>query len=313
MSPLAARWHKVRHILAAAVAMTCVFSTGVLWATHRSEMVADFGGQPTEFAAAVAESISDGDATPGQPIRNTPVLIREGETRTTAAGLAAAGWAQGLPPLGLPMAPGNAPASVMSPITNGSESAQSTPVAPITPIVPVVRVVPVVPIAPSTSAAQADAAASPGRPAANRLVSPSPLDRDGLTELAARPAEPSAHAHAPKAQAAPQQHAAKADKRPKRRQPAGRRAPAVRVASAPAQSRGAAPKVARGRVPTAEWEMRRQGLRSEPEPEPSTLKKLIGYVWPFGKSSTSAEPAKPVVPAVTAHPYSWSDSTRARP
>jgi hypothetical protein len=296
-SLFAAEWHKAPRVLAAAAIITCVFSTGVLWAMHRSEMVADAGVQPIDVAAMAPEPIADGDAAGSRPIRNTPVLVREGETRVILSELAAA-----------PMVPASAAAPELPLIFNGGESAQPVPVAQVVPIAPVVRTVAIVPIVLSGPAAVA--VPSP-------LSSP-PLDRDRLADLAARPPPADVSAHVPASNAAaekPRFHA-KTDARPKQREPAKHSVHAKRKSHSPAQSRSAAPKVARGYVPPAAWEMRRQGLRTDPQPEPSTLKKLIGYVWPFNKSSTAAapaEPAKPAAPAVTAHPFSWTDDARARP
>ena len=42
LSSLVPGWCTTRRVLAAAVATTCVFSTGVLWATHRSESAAEY-------------------------------------------------------------------------------------------------------------------------------------------------------------------------------------------------------------------------------------------------------------------------------
>jgi hypothetical protein len=303
----AAGWPKAPRVLAAAAAMTCMFSTGVIWATHRSEMVADSGAQPIEIAAMTPQAIVDGDRPPGRPIRNTPVLVREGETRAIVSALAAAEARQGPSPTRSPMVPASVAAPDLPRVFNGGEFAHSVPVAQVMPIAPVVRRVPIVPIVLSG-------------PAAVDVPSPLPppaLDRDRLADLAARPApaDASASAPTPATGAEPPPRKAKTDARPKHREPARLRGHAKRVSPPPVQSRGAAPKVARGHVPAVAWEMR-QGLRTDPEPQPSTLKKLIGYVWPFGKSSTAAapaEPAKPAAPAVTARPYSWSDDARARP
>lgn len=67
-----------------------------------------------------------------------------------------------------------------------------------------------------------------------------------------------------------------------------------------------------------QWEAPRQGLQTTPAPEPSTLAKLFGTVWPpawpSANSSTgqatpqSAPAATPSAPA-----YSWSDLTRPEP
>jgi hypothetical protein len=291
---LVAGWYTTRHVLAAAVATICVFSTGVLWATHRSESAVDTGGQATEVAIAIPALTTDAGAAPGHPIRNTPVLIREGETPTFASGFVAGGSRQGPPLTGSSMAAGSETALIVPRIINGGEPAHAEPPPPVAPLV---RVVPVEPVAvapgPSTTGTLATTDTSP------------PLDRDGLTERVARPAEP--HRREAAIGPPPAHHAPA-----HREHPAGVLS-AGRVASEPVQSRGAAPKVARGYVPPEGWEMRRQGLRSAPEPEPSTLKKLVGLVWPFGKASTTAQPAKPEAPAVTAPAYSWSDNSRAIP
>lgn len=289
-SHFAADWHKAPHVLAAAAIITCVFSTVVLWATHRSEMVADAGVQTVEVAAIAPDPISDGDAATSRPIRNTPVLIREGETRPIVSALAPA-----------PMVPASVTAPDFPLIFNGGESIQPVPVAPVVPVVRTVAIVPIV-----LSGPAAVAVPSPS--------SPPPLDRQRLADLAARPPPADTSADAPAAKAEPPRQE-KTVARPKHREPAKHRAQAKRVSQPPAKSH-LAPKVARGYVPPAAWEMRRQGLRTDPQPEPSTLKKLIGYVWPFNKSSTAAapaEPAKPAAPAVTARPYSWTDDVRARP
>lgn len=276
-SRLAAGWRTAQRALVTAVALTCVFSTGVLWATHRSEIVAETNGQPAEIAAVIPVPAEVGDAAPGQSIRNTPVLIREGESVMLT--------------------------SILPRIINGGETTNAVPGAPIA---PVVRVVPVVPIA---AAAQVEGAVAPGLSIVDAVASPSPSqpvgpppDRDGLAALAARAAAPPAIHHEPAT--------------PKHRVAA---VPAGRVSSVPFSKRGPVPEVERSQVPPTGWVQRRQSLRVEPEPEPSTFKKLIGLVWPPGKSSTPAEPPKPAAapavtpPAVTAPAYSWSDSARANP
>ena len=57
-APFAARWRTAQHFVVAAVAATCVFSTGVLWATHRSEVTVETGGQPAEFAALTLQRLA---------------------------------------------------------------------------------------------------------------------------------------------------------------------------------------------------------------------------------------------------------------
>jgi hypothetical protein len=314
LSPLAARWRTARRVLAVAAATTCVCSTGVLWATHRSDMVAETSGHPAEIAAAIPEPAAVGWAAPGQSIRNTPVLIREGASLTFPA-TEAVGWRQEPSPAVPPAESVSAPAPILPRIINDGASA---PPLPITPVVRVVPVVPIVPVAPVISVAPLpEAAIAPGAAKADAAPpSAPPLDRNGLTEIAARPAETFDHALPSTAAAAAKRSKSTVGRRPRHREHAARSAQAARGSDASAQSRGAAPKVARGYVPPAGWEMRRQGLRTEPEPEPSMFKKLIGYVWPPGKAWTTAQPPKPaapVAPAVTTKPYSWSDSSRARP
>jgi hypothetical protein len=298
-SPIGAGWHKAPRVLAAAAAMMCVFSTGVIWATHRSEIATESGSQSIEMAAMAPESMADGDATADRPIRNTPVMVREGETRTIVSVLAATGQARELPQTPSPMAPASVAAPDRPLNVKGGETTQSVPVAQVVPLAPVVRTVPIVPIVLSSPPAAA--------------VPPPALDRDRLADLAARSGSVEASAPPP-ASAKPTRPRAKTTMRPKRREPTKPRH-SKRTSRPPVQSR-AAPKVARAHVPAEAWETRRQGLRTDPEPEPSTLKKLIGYVWPFNKSSTAAEtaePPKPAAPAVTARPYSWTDDSRARP
>ena len=288
-SRFAAGWRTGRHVLVAAVVMSCVFSTGVLWATHRSEIVAETSGQPAETAAAIPEPAAVGDATPGQSIRNTPVLIREGESILLT--------------------------SILARTINDGEPPRAISVAPVAPIAPVVRVVPVVPIA---AAPQMEDAVTPGDSIAD-AVAPSPplqpagpkLDREGLSALAARSAAP------------PANHGGSVHHGPATPEHRVAAVPAGRVSSVPFSERGPVPELDRREVP-AGWVQRRQSLRVEPVEEPSTLKKLIGLVWPPGNSSTTAEPSKPAAapavtapavtaPAVTAPAYSWSDSSRASP
>ena len=301
-SPFAAGWSTTPRVLAAAVAMTCVFSTGVLWATHRSEIAVDARGQAAEVTIAIPTRKTDAGTAAGQPIRNTPVLIREGEVSTFGPDFAGASWRQGPALTPSSMAPKSASAPILPRIINGGEAAQ-----------PVVRVVPIEPITPPTQAA---AAVAPGVSATGATdttaLSPS-LDRDGLMERVARPAEVPDQVRTPMPGTEPPQREAVIGHEPApHKRPAGA-APVGRVSSAPVQPHGPAPKVARGYVPVEGWEMRRQGLRSEPEPEPSMLKKLVGAVWPFGKSSTTVQPAKPIAPAVTTPAFSWTDNSRANP
>ncbi len=72
--------------------------------------------------------------------------------------------------------------------------------------------------------------------------------------------------------------------------------------------------------PRPKWE-RRQGLRTAPppEPEPSTLKKLLKAVWP-GTASTTTAPSKPAAPTATpipaasgGTPHDWSSKSGADP
>jgi hypothetical protein len=308
-STFAARWRTAGRGIAAAVAITSVFSIGALWATHRSVMVAELGGQPAQSVALQPAAMADSDATPDQQIRNTPVLIREGETLARAPTSAATVRRQA-PAAGPSTASASASASIVSRIVNVGEPPRAATLAPLAPVVRVVPVVPIVPAspivpsepiasaAPNDPAAQIDAAAQivPDAPIASvaPLSSQPPLDRDGLTERAARPDEKPPITR----------------KRPHDARPA-RTASVGRVSGQP--SRSQRPAIARSQVPVDGWAMRRQGLRSEPQPEPSTLKKLIGLVWPPGKPSTAAEPSKPAVPAVTKPVLPWSDSVRANP
>jgi hypothetical protein len=306
-SPFAAGWCTTRRVVVAAVATVCVFSTGVLWATHRAETPLEADGPPTEVVTLA--SPTDAVLSPSQPIRNTPVLVREGEARTLVPGSAGAGGRQ-VPPASAPTEPDGATAAILPRVINGGEAPQSFPAAPV------VRVVPVEPIVAAAPASAAVAAGPSNADAAVREATPPPslpLDRGGLTDLAARPATARDETPVPSAEPATKRRQAALDGRPNHRGNAARGAPAARTPNATTPSRPAAPKVARGYVPAEGWEMRRQGLRIPPEPEPSTLKKLIGMVWPFGKSSTESEPAKPVAPAVTARPFLWSDDARARP
>jgi hypothetical protein len=279
-SRFAAGWRTGRRVLVAAVAMTCVFSTGVLWATHRSEIVAETSG-PVETAAAIPGPAAVGDAMPGQSIRNTPVLIREGESVLLTSILP-------------------------RPINDG----ERTDAVPVAPIAPVVRVVPVMPIA---AAPQMDGAVTPGGANADAVALPAhsqpagpKVDREGLAALAARSAPPIA------IHDGPIHHGPTPPKHRVATVSTGQ------VSSVPFSAKGPVPEVDRSQVP-AGWVQRRQSLRVEPVEEPSTFKKLIGLVWPPGNSSTTAEPPKPAAapavtaPAVTAPAYSWSDSARASP
>jgi hypothetical protein len=319
LSPFAARWHAARRVLAAAGVTTCLFSTGMLWALHRSEMVAEIGSQPAQPVAQQPASTADAAATPAPPIRNTPVLIREGETFARVPASAETGWHHASP-----AGPSTASASASAPIVSRIINVSGPPLAfPDVPIAPAVRIVPVVPIVPAkpimpaaqilpagpiapaapialVAAAGQAATIAPSQPVADAAApdtSQPPLDRIGLTESAAPPAK------APAIDRKRTRHA-----RPARTASGG-------GSSEPFRSRKPTAAVARGRVPADGWVMQRQSLRSEPEPEPSTLKKLISLVWPPGKSSTTAEPSKPAAPAATkpVHPHQWSDSTRANP
>lgn len=286
-------WSTTRRVVVAAVATVCVFSTGVLWATHRSESGGGVGGQAGAVAIA-APALTTNAAALDHPIRNTPVLIREGESPTFAPDFAGGGWRQAAPMTRESTAPGAASVLISPRVINGSEPGRVEPATPIAPIAPLVRVVPVEPVAVAPGPSTAGAMATP--------ADPPPLDRDGLAERASDPAE--RHEVA--------KHTSGRDEPALHKRPAGVASPG-QVAREPVQSLGTVPKAARGYVPADGWEMRRQGLRSAPEPEPSTLKKLVGLVWPFGKSATTAQPTKPVVPSVTAPAYSWTDTSHADP
>ena len=306
------RWRTARRVLAATAATTCVFSTGVLWAMHRSEMVAEINPPPAEIAVAMPEPAAVGGAAPGQSIRNTPVLIREG----ASLGASATAWGPDLPPTNSSAESVSAPAPIVPRMINEDQTALP---APITPIAPVVRMVPVVPMpivpAPPLVEAVAPVAAGPGK--ADAVAAPAPpLDRKALHDLAARPAEMSDHGPTRSAAPIAKRPKSSAERRPMHREHHVRSTPTPRVTNAPASSRGAAPKVARSQSPAPGWDTRRQGLRSDPEPEPSMFKKLIGYVWPPGQSGNATQAAKspaPTGPAVTSKPFYWSDNSRARP
>ena len=304
-----ASWRRARRVITTAAALTCVFSTGVIWAKHRSEMVAEISGPPAEVAIAMPEPAVAGGAGLGQSIRNTPVLIREGASAGVPE-IAEAGGSEMTP------ATTSSAASVTMPpaiVARGIAAGESAPTPPMTPIAPVVRVVPIVPIAPSAPLAERMAAVGPGPSVADAAATPAPpLDRRGLNELATRPAAGEPDHHGPAFYTAKRPKSA-IDRRPRHRDHVTRSKPPVRSTDAPASSRGAAPKVARGHVPPDGWDARRQGLRTEPAPEPSMFKKLIGYVWPPGQAWNAPQPAKPAAPTVTSKPFYWSDSGRARP
>jgi hypothetical protein len=314
-SPVGVRWRTAQRLFVAALAATCVFSTGVLWATHRSETVAETGGQPAVLAAAIPESSATGGAMPRKSARNKPVLIREAEVFTLAPGLAAASWRQ------LPADPPTPTLSAFaSPprLFNSGEAAHSltAPIAPVVRLVPVVPM-PVMPIIGAVPLVPSSVAVASGPAIADAIASsPLPLHSESLTPVMARSDKSPDRARASTRRAEPQRRAA--TKPPPKRAAHGS-APARRVSSASAPSRAVTRKAARGAVPAVAWEMKRQGLRViPPEPEPSPLKKLIGVVWPLGQSSTTPESPKRAgpsitTPAVTMPAHSWSDSARANP
>jgi len=286
-SPPKTGWQTARRILVAAVTTTCVFSTGVIWATHRAEIKTDTGSQAAETAVLRPNAAVEAG---GQPIRNTPVLIREGEALAFTPGFAAPGWRQGPPAPEPSTVPASAPAPIFPRIINVREQPQPAPVAP-------------------------DSAAALPSAQATAPVEPQPLlDRDGMTALAKRATEVRDDAPPPPAATETPRREAAIGQVSGSHEPLAFAAPKGRVSSVPFQAREIVPSAPLSRIPAASgWEGRRQSLRTEPEPEPSAVKKLIGIVWPFGKASTTAEPVKPATPTVTAPAYSWSDSAHPNP
>lgn len=156
--------------------------------------------------------------------------------------------------------------------------------------------------APATTSSEMAAA-----PPADASPSPPPilLDQARLNELLS---EPTAKA-APAAEVPTGPQRAVSAPRTSSFQQTGKRhekpAPAKPAARSTAANRG-------------QWQTPRQGLQTTPTPEPSTLSKLIGTVWPpawpgANSSTGQANPQDAQAATPSAPVYSWSDMTRPEP
>ena len=268
------------HSIATAAAVVCIFSIGALWATFRSAPVTDV----TPMAAALHQVQAPAEDGDSQPMLNKPVLVREGESPPASSHAevpppAPEAETPALAPLAEPT-PQPAPAEAYRPA--GNSMWRQPPAAPSPPPIQV---------------APRSAPLIINRPVTALTVPAAPGSREQRHSApAALPApSPSSQHHRKSAATPPRSASASA---------------AARISSEAYQA--TAPEAPRARpTPRPKWDNRRQGLRTapRPEPEPSTLKKLLNAVWP-GSSADKGAPAKPEPPAEPAkpvQPHNWSD------
>lgn len=161
---------------------------------------------------------------------------------------------------------------------------------------------------------------------------PPSLDRDGMTALIANkpaaPVEPPAAA-APPVRVEPTEKTASAP--PEAAKPAKARSPQVSTAyqrsirktprKKNAGTKRAQTKTANRSSQQAEWNTRRQGLRTSPPPkeEPSTMVKLLKSMWPFSskeddapKAQSSSRTRDASAPATTKNSFWWGEKESNR-
>jgi hypothetical protein len=182
-----------------------------------------------------------------------------------------------------------------------------SPAAP--PVLPVIETVRTVPVKlgrePIERGAAAPLAAVIERPAApapapqpTPAAAPLPLDRDGLTTLVAEPPtqQPAAATAPPPPPIAHRQKPAAQP--PRAETSAPRRAPRISTsykrtaskATKQAGKRSARPaSKSANRTRQAQWETRRHGLRTTPPPEPSTLQKIVKWIWPWSQPESTGK------------------------
>ena len=299
LRPLVARRRIGRTIAGSAVALG-IFSTGALWATYTPAKLANHDVRTASIAAVVPKVDAHSNQAPAdQPMVNSPVLVREGEATPPLSMPDTSAWRR--PPAAAAVAP--APRPDVS--------------APVPPLI-INRTVTVHPVpAPgATSLARRDQQLS------GAAVQPpsvgAPLERASLTELATRPVPLPAPQSQPPTSAAPSlssrgtQHQASTRQEPA---PAAEPRRETRISAEAYQSQAPSTSPSASRQ---KWE-RRQGLKTaDPEPEPSTLKKLLSNMWPGATPSTSLS-AKPAAPAPasaaapTAPAHDWSSKSSADP
>jgi hypothetical protein len=305
LAPLTRRTRlRVATPMLGAVAVAALLSVAVPRTTNHPETAGSATSQSMVLAASPHKSVADASDVLGPVMFNAPVLVREGAAPP--------------PPSAMPNVPMPALPVIETvrtvPVFLDRDAGASAPPMPWTPSAGQ-------PLAPMPALQPAPAAA------------PSPLDRDSLTTLVGRP--PAAHPPPPAASetapaaAAPQKQA---EAKPPVDEPhASERAPRISSSyerSAPTATKQArkrpsrATKKASTRTRQAQWQSRRQGLRTAPPPpaeEPSTMVKFLKSLNPFSpKEDDSAAaksqpgPEKSRAPAAKKDTFWWGQSQSTR-